>query len=750
MRPILRKTIEKFHNHLELLLEDITLDEMGYTLAFYFDTAHLQRAALGYKDYYREDDSFKAEKFNSDITLVCSLVSGGFVGPFRLLHPHQNEFLDKIKTRFGGVDYERWGDEVRAFVEHSGLNLNADEFLSQLRDSNNEELIQRFAEHAEMSKRGLNVSHSLLPWDRRLPVWDRKELLVLDAVRPDYDAIFSSDPFNVLKNKLDEKRTYKISNFIDATALTILMEQTRVFKEDLAAGAEAKTKWAPRFFMPESKYDYLRDALEKTKLISNLEYTSVLRRKATVLRNEEYFFYRAFFRKPPRNGGGGAEARRQREELTELYDKTSEILAASSSAAQVDFDDKALQEVIDRMENYSFLKNVWIEFINSGDLQVILHDLEDIRRHFEEFKKSYEDVSFAEQVREKLVKAKKNIFDNLDEVKRASVIWYEVDNKITELRGKFGSSHWDSDALFRNRKLFRYGFPEKYQGEIKQYLSDLLSLDAEPSQRAVTRVVSHYMKLRGAEGGDDQRALTLTAAVFCALEMKDRLRTLLVDWRRRRRPLHYSLLIALAGAELELNQYKRGKELIDELERAYYGGGELSPADRCNLEIGLTYLCYYAWLARRRMTERQAAQQQQQPAEGPKADPEAQQLIHNAAVFAERATSLVGGRELAHRVYAYNQHLMCLVEGENPEQGRKMRDAAAKLNEYRDQPDVWSYMYYDTLARYFRLRALEQAEPERRQEFMRLAVGLSSDAVAAAPHDEEIKKFHTKLLDESD
>lgn len=744
MKTILRDTIEKLRNHLELLWEDIKLEQANYTLAFYFDTAHLQQAALGYKDYYRDDDSFKEDKFNSDITLVCSLVSGGFVGPFRLLPPHQNEFLDKIKTRFGGVTYERWRDEARAFVTDTRLDLNPDEFLSRLQTSSNDELIERFTEHTDMTKRGLNVSHCLLPWDRRLTAWQRKRLLVTDAVKQDYEAIFSSPTFETLKSALDSRRTFKINNFIDATALTILMDETRAFKD----GGQ---KRVPRFFMPDSKYDYLRSALKETGLISELTYTSILGRPSTVLRNEEYFFYRAFFRRRQDEGGGGGASTEWGDRIKELYDKASEILETSTSVVHVDFDDKPLQEFLDEMENYSFLKNVWIEFINSGDLKEILGDLEDIRLKFEEARQGYENMSFAGRVQAALLKTRQDIFDNLDEVKQASVIWDKIDSKVTTLRKKLDGSNWDEDALFRNRKLFRYGFPDKYHAEIKKYLSDLLSLEseAEPSQRTISRVVGHYLKVSAPGGGVDQRSLTLVTAAFCALEMKDRLRTLLSDLRRKKVVLHYSLLIALAGALLDLNDSERGERLIDELMKMYYAE-DTPPADRCNLAIGLTYLHYYAWLARKRAVERRVARHAESQKEGKEGE-EVRRFINNSIVFAERATSLVGGKELAQRVYVYNQHLFCLVESENPENNRKMREAAAKLREYMNQPDVWSYMYYDTLAHYFRWRALEQSDKARREAFMEKALALSDDAKTAAPHDdEEIKNFHTKLIDESD
>src|SRR5215213_1252767 len=345
MPPILHKTIAKFRNHVEQLLEDIKLENDGYTLALYFDTFYLQRAALGYKDYYFDDDqTFKADKFNSDTTLVCSLASGGFIGQFRLLPPHQNEFLNKINSNFDGTNYEHWRDEVNAFVKDAKLNLSGGDSLSQLlKSENDEELVARFTEYIETTKTGFNVSHCLLPWDRRLTGWARKKLLVIEDDLPDYDSIFSSKNFHTLKNKMDEHRPHRISNFIDATALSILIELTRKFKD--------KSKLAPRFFLPSGKRTLFRDVLNETQLMSQLEYTFE-ERESSALRNEEYFFYRSFFSMRSANGTTAPEWRE--EQLQELYEKATAIIERSESIETFEFEDKPLQDIIDGMENYSF------------------------------------------------------------------------------------------------------------------------------------------------------------------------------------------------------------------------------------------------------------------------------------------------------------------------------------------------------------------------------------------------------------
>lgn len=737
MKKILHKTILKFHSHLEMLLEDIKLERDEYELAFYFDNGHVQRAALGYKDYYREDERFNEEKFQNDITLVCSLISGGFVGPFRLLPPHQDEFLNKVNSDFDGTDYDDWRGEIRKFVGDSELDLNADQFLSQLQTQNEEDLIRRFTDYTEMTKKAFNVSHCLLPWDRRLAKWDRKKLLFINDKRPDYDAIFSSREFERLKNSFNNHRTHTINNFIDATALTILIFQAREFKNG--------TKLAPRFFLPRSaQRNYTRIVLKETELMSELEYLHE-GRSSSVLRDQDYYFYRSYFIQKQRAGQGEAPPEWV-QNINQLYERVSDIVArqAFDTVDQLDFEGNSLQEVIDEMENYSFLKNVWIEFINSGDLKEILQRLEDIEREFEKARQSYRAMSFAEQVRNELRKVRKNIFDNLGEVRRASIVWEEINKAVIELRTKISNSNRDETALFRNRKLLRYGFPRACHAAIKETLMQLLSNEAddESTQKATSSMVSLYMKARRGEEHLSQDELILITAVFCALELKGTVKKLLGTGRRA--GLHHSLKIALAGIELDTS-YERGKGFIDELSTLYYGVNTRA-ADKADLAIGLTYLNYYAWLAKKREVEWQDIHATEEPV----INNEIHHLINNAIVFAERATTMVSNQQPEQKIYAYNQYLFCLVESEQPENNKKMREVFSRLNEYRGQADVWSYMYYDTLARYLRWRAIGQTDKAQKAALMKEAISLSNDAIKLAPHDEEIKKFHTKLIEESD
>jgi hypothetical protein len=50
----------------------------------------------------------------------------------------------------------------------------------------------------------------------------------------------------------------------------------------------------------------------------------------------------------------------------------------------------------------------------------------------------------------------------------------------------------------------------------------------------------------------------------------------------------------------------------------------------------------------------------------------------------------------------------------------------------------------------YRFRALEQRDEKQKEIFIKEALRLSDDAVALAANDEEVKRFHAKLVDEID
>jgi hypothetical protein len=187
-----------------------------------------------------------------------------------------------------------------------------------------------------------------------------------------------------------------------------------------------------------------------------------------------------------------------------------------------------------------------------------------------------------------------------------------------------------------------------------------------------------------------------------------------------------------------------GMGLTEQLEKQFKEEPATSYA-KCDLAIGLTYLYYYAWIALKRKVERDGLA----PADLNR-NYQIGYLINSSIVFAEHANSLVETRPLAQKVYVYNQYLFCMVESEDEKFKKKTRNFAPKLREYRGQFDVWSFMYSDTLSRYFRLRAIDHPDEQQKAAFKNEALALSDEAMALAPNDEEIKAFHTKLVDEID
>jgi hypothetical protein len=89
-----------FLDNLELQIDDIILDREGVAVDLYWDTADVRDAVLGMAAYY-DKGMFSPEAFDDRTALVRSLLSAGWLGPVRMLHPHQAEFLNLIDLEFG-------------------------------------------------------------------------------------------------------------------------------------------------------------------------------------------------------------------------------------------------------------------------------------------------------------------------------------------------------------------------------------------------------------------------------------------------------------------------------------------------------------------------------------------------------------------------------------------------------------------------------------------------------------------------
>src|SRR5262245_49390843 len=101
------ETIERLREVLETELQDRKLQEMGCTVDLYFDTVDVQRAVLGMWDFVTDRHArpleIDREEFDRDASLVAALLAAGWLGRFRMLPPHQAEFLRHLEH---GVDFQ--------------------------------------------------------------------------------------------------------------------------------------------------------------------------------------------------------------------------------------------------------------------------------------------------------------------------------------------------------------------------------------------------------------------------------------------------------------------------------------------------------------------------------------------------------------------------------------------------------------------------------------------------------------------
>ncbi len=179
---------------------------------------------------------------SSRSTLVISLASSDWIGPLRLLPPHEAELLNLISIDFGmggrAIPPGGLTDFLRD-LHLLGNDIPAEEFSKTAESI--AEAVRRLAGQAEQLFKVVQAIGGT--WETRLGKWFKNGHLKLEAITDfDYEQALGSDVFSKLRNHFQQgRKDYPINNFADAMALCYLQHLTSRSEADL-------TRPVPRFF----------------------------------------------------------------------------------------------------------------------------------------------------------------------------------------------------------------------------------------------------------------------------------------------------------------------------------------------------------------------------------------------------------------------------------------------------------------------------------------------------------------------
>lgn len=708
-----------FHDQLRLEIEDRALERDGVSLDFYWDTSHIRQAALGMAALYDAAETFQADEFASDLTLICCLASKGWFGPMKLLQPHEAEFLKLIDTEFGvgAVGPPRGG--AAKFVADSGLKgvqaLNSVD-LTRLGE---EEVAGMVRAQAGSAAALFKVTYySVGTWKTRIVRWRRENLLTPNEEVTRYGPIVESAEFQKLRTCFDIKRpTSGVNNFADAMAICLLAAQVRAYPQ---------THKIPRFFVSSSLYE---DVLAETRLTHLLELRDGVR-KSSVLRHSDYYMLRAMFHLPEDVKRTLPQGVRQLgessdEELHETSQRISEILEAQRPLTDellttLSIGPVQLDDLIGELKQYWFLEKVWLPF--AAQTQVVTA----IREYVETARMLTNDQAFTEEVEKELRGTKEALARSSREFHRISGLFKAVQEATKRLRTMIDGAEPQTD-LFKTFGLLRFGFTEDARKKIETFLQQLLETGLA-GEGSLTRVVNigEKARLNHAELAE----VILLAASLWALHLDHQLIQLL---EKNDHGQQSAIAGIFAAARLrskrDANQVNQAWLATKNLERDYENIAD--PHKRLSLAIVLGYLYFHYWRAKIASVTTSGQRQYDS-------------LIQSAISYAKAATELgEATEELEKFVYALNQSVYYMLHAPSDPPWTEIKATANRLLEYMDS-GVWQYRFDDTLATYFEGRA-HLALPADKMGHQQQALYHIERAWKEACGDEEIAKHRSRL-----
>ncbi len=742
MNDPLREKLTWFRNNLDLLIEDHELEKQDISVDLYFDTLDVTHSVLGVETYFFAGTFDVKEIFQApmdrplrDRTLVLCLAFSGRLGPFKLLPPHQAEFLASLNRDFGVYTHLPPKQMVSQFLDAVSRTESVKKEASLLRDSDEEKTLEYVRQHAGSATNFFKILQLIrgVTWQERLVKLRRDRLLRLTRHDFDYEELLDSSVFHTLYKEFEQIREERATaNFADAIALTMLTKKVEEIRKD-------NFKSIPRFFVSSERTDetpLFLTVINRAGLGDAFSYSVLNQSSSSVLRRSDYFVFKSTFQKPHDSKGkeSGSEMTRPKE-LLNLRDSISSILEAPSlvQPQQLDaitFSGKKLSQVIDDLNTFLFFTNVWLPS-STQDVQLAVKDLKEAADEL----KSRE---FKRGVSEGIEAAKAILQENVIQYQLIRRMWLGVETAVKSLKGQWGS---DEDIDYsRDFGLLRFAFPDSAYMRINQVLEGLLK-GAEEGRLTHSNLIAacylaHLSPTKNEKYVDD---LAAAASVLWVAELYRQL----VDLLSEVEPLpHYSLELILAAALSEMHHKEtRGTRIINKLYRMYLKTKNVR--ERANLAVGLAYLYFHFW---RRMGYAPSWDSDGDSAKRDATDA-GRESINRSIKLALEAYNLLGDWDMKKKVYALNQYVYYLVMGGDKSSLNLMHDAANNLLRYKEQGDTewWQHRFDDTLARYYYRLASSASELGSWDVNISTAVGYADEAYRRAPWDKVARTFRDRV-----
>lgn len=712
-------SIRDYVRSIDLLLDEGELRDRNYEISTYFDAAEVRNALLGAEALVPGTETWNAdtrgqrtvEVFEDPRTLVQMLFSSGFLGPVRLLPPHQSELLSQITDKFKNHDHTTFGrasDRLNMVVQKATIETDPSADLVTSARQRAEEAMRKFT--LDEARRS--------PWSRRLSRWKGDGILDLETIVPDsYSAILDMPEFGIVERALAASRSdLPRNNFSDAAALMIVAST-------VAKASERKTRQLPLLYLsPGALLSTVElNAVARNKLMFKMPDSD---RKMSVLRDWKYMVVRATLTPASAGPANVKELRKLREQLRQISSTSSRI--SSQLLITLSIGDEEVTERVDTFFDLCFFLKVWRPYCTLVETEATVED------------DALTSEDSLNKANEALQQVKIRIEQNVAEYVRLDKLWITVHDAAMFLSQRVSSHDIDFVRAFG---AFRF-VPSPDAATRADLLLTRIVADVAPRgdgppenrESSLAQLITYYERAKSRTISPED--LGVLAIAFWSLGLNG-----LIDEALARYDGSDWLSVLRAAAQLRASG-KAGvvDRVLEALKTAQRKPGT-SQAEKIRLAIAIGYLSFHAALVRnyqpfwvRRIT-------------GQASSEASVQLIENAIKCARQTVELTRDDGSVLHVYALNQSLYYLVAAGSGSRD-ELRTLSNQLLLFAAKPQLWDFRYDDTVARYFFWASATAPTDETIDRKLHLA-NMSQQhielAVAQSHGDHEVALFRSLL-----
>jgi hypothetical protein len=357
--------------------------ERKIAIRYYYDAACVIPLILGLR-FFAESGTRQAE--DRSARQVHALLASGYLGQVHLLRPHAAEVRDYIERHGSGesaAERMRYQQLVTTyFVEH-GVQDNIARLRATLHDTSDpDERHARFTRELRELGPDTFVALELArgDWRQRLV---RLHESVIRFIDPSQDAtdhqrqlqeMLVSPAFDAFLYELSKERHLAtVNNFADAVALTSLHRQIH----ELDASREEV-----RFHTPSSTFMRLFASPVGKELLAYPEDEEGV---AGILRTTQYYIVRASFAAlhfrgavSRHDGAPAVTLDELRRVVEELRDALREVASASEILDRLQIGGRALGDVLEDLEQFSFVDAVLTRYAPPQAIGALADDLDEV------------------------------------------------------------------------------------------------------------------------------------------------------------------------------------------------------------------------------------------------------------------------------------------------------------------------------------------------------------------------------------